>query len=492
MFGSKIRKWYQTISFLDRMTYFHFIIISAYFLIVSVAAYLMTVRALMNNSTAAEPNDIFYQQALVEAVWIFIIGLIFSVAVAIMAHKLIKKFQNDLKIITDNLLNNTLESHDLPVSMPFLEELNLAVKSSKISQNTLRQMEEIFYRTFRYSPVLKAIISLKDGKFFEVNDQWLKVMGRTREEVIGQAALELPYNNLDDKEIKELYETIFIRKEMVCNLNRRFITQYGQIREGFFTSEIVDIGYEPYVFIVCVDVTEINRMEKEMAQLENLNLLGQMAASIGHEIRNPVTTIRGFLQLLQRKEKYSDDEKYLQLMISELDRANAIITEFLSLAGKKTSVKKPLNLNNTIQSIYPLLQAQAIKEDKKVELYLNEIPPYEYYENEMRQVILNLVNNALDAVRPQGTVTITTKAAEAREQALILMIEDNGCGIPAEIMSQLGTPFVTTKEKGTGLGLAVCYDIVERHQGRIEVRTNPCGTLFTLIFPLEEAAVKIS
>jgi PAS domain S-box-containing protein len=379
-----------------------------------------------------------------------------------------------------------MEYHDLPETMPLLEELNMAIKGAKISHNTLKQMEEIFYKAFRYSPILKIIFSLKDKRVFEVNEELLRVMGFKRDELIGRTPEEFMHSS-GNEPLSEFCHNTFEKRIMRKNVNMPFSTRYGESREGFFSTEIIHIGHEPYVFMVCVDITDINKMEKEMAQLEKLNLLGQMAASIGHEIRNPMTAIRGFLQLLQRKERYSEDEQFLKLMISEVDRANAIITDFLSLAGKKTGEKTLLDLNIIIKSLFPLLQAQAIKEDKKVELCLKDLPLYMFNENEMKQVILNLVNNALDALGPGGLVRISTRQVEPEGTVIVLMVEDNGCGIPEEIMSRLGTPFTTTKEKGTGLGLAVCYDIVEKHHGQIQVETNCRGTIFTILFPLSDA-----
>ena len=222
------------------------------------------------------------------------------------------------------------------------------------------------------------------------------------------------------------------------------------------------------------------KMEKEVARLDRLNLVGEMAAAIGHEIRNPMTTVRGFLQLMSAKLQ-PEDKKYLALMVSELDRANAIITEFLSLAKNKPVEKKPVNLNDIIKTVEPLLNADILKNNMNLQIELGDIPCLQLDEKEMRQIIFNLVRNGIEAMEPGGTITISTCAGH---NEIVLSVADSGKGIEPEILEKLGTPFFTTKEAGTGLGLAVCYSIAARHNAKIDVETGPAGTTFSVKFPL--------
>ncbi len=221
------------------------------------------------------------------------------------------------------------------------------------------------------------------------------------------------------------------------------------------------------------------KMEKEVAKLDRLNLVGEMAAAIGHEIRNPMTTVRGFLQLMSTKIQ-SEDTKYLQLMVSELDRANAIITEFLNLAKNKPVEKKAVNLNEVIKTVEPLLNADILKHNMNLQIKLGNIPLLQLDEKEMRQIIFNLVRNGIEAMEPGGTITISTSASD---NEVILSVADEGKGIEPEILEKLGTPFFTTKETGTGLGLAVCHSIAARHNAKIDVETGPSGTTFSVKFP---------
>lgn len=224
---------------------------------------------------------------------------------------------------------------------------------------------------------------------------------------------------------------------------------------------------------------ERQNMEKRLARLDRLNVIGEMAASIGHEVRNPMTTVRGFLQLFQRNKNFSAYKDQLDIMIAEIDRANGIIREFLALAKDKVIHLQMDNLNRIINMIYPLLEADALLMGRKFTVELGEIPDVLVDENEIRQCIFNLVRNAFEATEEGGVVTLITQAQEGKA---ILKVKDNGKGIPHDVYIRLGTPFVTTKPDGTGLGLPVCYRIAERHNAEVEVETGPKGTVFTMGF----------
>lgn len=227
---------------------------------------------------------------------------------------------------------------------------------------------------------------------------------------------------------------------------------------------------------------EINRrehLEKEIARLDRLNLVGEMAAGFGHEIRNPMTVVRGFLQLLEDKKGCAQYKEHFVLMIEELDRANSIITEFLSLAKNKAIDLKAGSLNAVIHALLPLIHADGIQSDKQVQVELQEIPDLFFDEKEIRQLILNLARNGFEAMLPGGILFIKTFE---NGEGVVLAVQDQGKGIAPDAIEKLGTPFFTTKDEGTGLGLAVCYSIAARHNASIEVKTSPSGTTFLVRF----------
>ena len=138
-------------------------------------------------------------------------------------------------------------------------------------------------------------------------------------------------------------------------------------------------------------------------------------------------------------------------------------------------------MNSILNSISPLVQANARIQDKGIRLILNDIPTLLGNEKELRQLILNLVHNGLESMSTKGNVTIRTFI---KNDKLVLSVQDQGCGIDHELLNKLGTPFFTTKESGTGLGLAVCYGIAERHNAIINIETVTTGSTFNVIFPL--------
>jgi len=224
----------------------------------------------------------------------------------------------------------------------------------------------------------------------------------------------------------------------------------------------------------------ISEQTEKMTRLDRLNIIGEIAAGIAHEVRNPMTTVRGLLQFMGAKQEFTDHKEKFFLMINELDRANSIITEFLSLAKNKAMNFAESNLNDLIRDIQPLLQADALGNNCVIEVSLGDIPTVFMDQNSIRQLILNMIRNGLDAMPAGGLIHITT---EKDGQRVLLSIKDHGLGIPPENKEKLGTPFFTTKDNGTGLGLAVCYRIVQRHAATLTVESElGKGTVFTVGF----------
>ncbi len=280
------------------------------------------------------------------------------------------------------------------------------------------------------------------------------------------------------------YEEILAGERQKAGIERQISRRDGSI---IWVSENVravcdDHGKVQYYEGTLEDITQrkdAERMKQELTRLDRLNIVGELAASISHEIRNPMTSVRGFLQMLKSKEDSQPYHDYYDLMIEELDRANTIITDYLNMAKNKPLELSPGYLNPVIESLYPLIQADARYRDNQVKLNLDNSPLVYIDEKEIRQLILNMARNGLEAMPPGGTLVIGT-CAEGDEA--ILFIRDEGPGIDQHVLNRLGTPFLTTKENGTGLGLAVCFGIASRHNATIEVDTGSTGTTFRVRF----------
>lgn len=229
------------------------------------------------------------------------------------------------------------------------------------------------------------------------------------------------------------------------------------------------------------DITMRKKLEQMSSLFDRMNMVGSMAATVAHEIRNPMTTVRGYLQILARKEKYRTDKEKFTLMIEEIDRANAIIREYLSLSREKLVNLKKCSLCAIIQSLFPLIQANAISAKVDAKLELVDIPEILLDENEIRQLLLNLVRNGIEAMPSGGNLFVRTFLEGDKA---VLAVSDQGSGIPDHILDTLGTPFITTKDTGTGLGLPICYQIVRRHNACVKIDTGREGTTFFIYFNL--------
>lgn len=377
-----------------------------------------------------------------------------------------------------NNLENMVEERTIELLLAN-EKLQQEIVERKKITDHLFVSQERFRKIFESSPNLMAIFSLRDGTYIDVNTSWVTYTGYSYDELSNRKI------NLDDF-IEEVGGQSINLEKPIRNVKIQYKTKSGDMRAGLLSSEFINIEPEACILLVLTDITERVRLEREMGRLEHLNLIGEMAAGIAHEIRNPMTTVFGFLQVA-RGGQLSNEA--IDLMLSELNRANSIITEFLTLAKNKVSNKQSQDLNSIIHALFPLIQAEAMRAGKQVVLELSQCPELSIDEKEIRQLILNIALNGLDAMTTGGELTIKTYI---EGQAVLLDIQDQGEGICPEVLEKIGTPFFTTKEKGTGLGLAICYSIAERHQASIDIDTGKEGTTFSIRFKDEKVLVEHS
>ena len=345
------------------------------------------------------------------------------------------------------------------------------------AEQALRHSEEKFSKIFHGSPIMMTLSSLEEGIFIDANEALYTGMGYTRDEIIGKPINEEIVFFADREKRQELAKILY-KKGKLESVQIDFRTKSGVIRSGLLWGHLLYLNDRLCRMTSLIDITEQKRIEQEMARLSDLNLIGEMAASIGHEIRNPMTSVRGFLQMF--KDKYIEDGEILDLMIEELDRANGIISEFLGMAKNKIVYLQPQYIDQVVKAIYPMLEADANYKEIKIDLNLGKPPIPVIDQNEIRQVIFNLARNGMEAMVSGGTLTIGTTVEKGE---IVLYVKDEGPGLKPEIIDKIGTPFFTTKEKGTGLGLAVCYSIAARHNARLEFETSPQGTTFKMRFP---------
>lgn len=327
--------------------------------------------------------------------------------------------------------------------------------------------------------VISVIESITDG-FFALNKEWEFTYvnqhqylpeNRTAKDVLGKNIWEVLPRNVGTVMYKEFHRAMSERVAIHFDMQSVY---------DDYWYEVIVYPYDDGICCLLKNVTEKKKFEEELKRLSNLELIGQMAAGISHEIRNPMTTVRGFLQLLRQEGEYEKHNNLFELLIEELDRANSIITEFLSIGNTKTSDLQMYDLNSIIHDIAPLIEIDTGNQNKTVYFDLHDIPALLLNRNEIRQLIINLYRNGLDAMCKGQVLTIRTYIED--ENFVVLAVQDQGEGIRPEIIDKIGTPFYTTKDHGTGLGLGICYAIAARHQAKIEMQTGPAGTTFFVKF----------
>jgi two-component system, NtrC family, sensor histidine kinase PilS len=241
------------------------------------------------------------------------------------------------------------------------------------------------------------------------------------------------------------------------------------------------------------DVTEVRRLDRGARMQQRLAAVGEMAAGIAHEIRNPLASMSGSIQVLRQELALSEDQAQLMdIVLRESERLNETIRSFLAYARPQRFTLTRLDIRRVVQDTATLLRNSAeVREDHVIDVDLPDDPVwYEADENQIRQILWNLATNGLRAMLSGGRLVLSAKTGrEAGQDELTITIEDQGCGIPATELDSLFQPFRSSFEKGTGLGLAIVHRIVTDYNGSIEVlSTVGTGTTVRVRLPLRAPA----
>lgn len=231
------------------------------------------------------------------------------------------------------------------------------------------------------------------------------------------------------------------------------------------------------------DIFERTKLQQELQRAEKMNAIGQLAASVAHEIRNPMTVVKGFLQIFLSKELGEEDHMYLKLMIEELNRAETIINDYLTLAKPDVGKVETIEGGKMAEQVMDLMSSYAMM-SKNISLHteIKEQVKIKGNKSELKQVLINILKNGIEAMDDGGKLSMTV---ERQGDFGVFMIQDNGIGMTEEELSRLGTAFYSLKERGTGMGLMVCYQIIERMKGQIKVSSiKGEGTTFEIMVPV--------
>jgi len=321
----------------------------------------------------------------------------------------------------------------------------------------------------------------RDHQILYVNKAAASMIGAaTIDELIGRSLFDFMVPAYKERSL-ERYKQVQKEKKPLYTIEYNAKRLDGSTFFFEVSSLYIVFGGKEAVLSIGKDITDRKEQTEHLLQKsEKLALLGQMAAGIAHEIRNPLTSIKGFVQLFKSDQMLP---QYYDIVLSELERINTIVGEFLVLAKPTVSVFIEKDVRVLIKDVITLINTQSSLNNVQIFVeFAKDFPMVSCEENQLKQVILNLLKNAIEAMPRGGIIDVQVK--EKEEGKISIQIIDQGIGIPKERIPTLGEPFYTTKEKGTGLGLMTCYKIIESHNGELNIQSivNE-GTTVEIILP---------
>jgi PAS domain S-box-containing protein len=323
-----------------------------------------------------------------------------------------------------------------------------------------------------------------DGNVIRVNSAFEYLYGWTSEEIVGSRLDFIPSSAGEYR--REWRKELELGRPFILSKAVRICKDGSKIDVSISESPIFDEdGKITAVISISRDMTEHNKMEELLRRSEKLTMVGQLAAGVAHEIRNPLTTLRGFLQMQQRAKIIN--QSHTDIMLSELDRINLIVSEFLILAKPQAVNFQIRDVRFTLGDVISLLDSEAHLHNIEFKAHFSQDPVLVHCEeNQLKQVFINVLKNAMEAMPVGGKITIKLDGED--QQHAVITVTDEGEGISKERLQKIGEPFYTNKEKGTGLGLMVTQRIIEAHMGTLAIDSEVGqGTVVTITLPRIEA-----
>lgn len=260
---------------------------------------------------------------------------------------------------------------------------------------------------------------------------------------------------------------------------------FGELKNGtgFFRwrREALNDGFAGKEVIVFEDVTQVEKMKERLERDERLRAMGEMAARIAHEIKNPLGSMELFLSMLQESKLRRKDRKYVDYVLFGVKAIDRVINNILSYTRPKTLVLKEERLTDLVRETVEFMRVSIKSRNISIRIDSALDEPCVFDPDLMKLVLMNLISNAMDAVCEAGCIVLSIRR---EKNHVVVSISDNGIGMTEEVRKSLFNPFFTTKEKGVGLGLFIVYNIVQAHGGYIEVESQPrVGSTFLIYLP---------
>ncbi|UAL48847.1 PAS domain S-box protein [Sutcliffiella horikoshii] len=367
----------------------------------------------------------------------------------------------DGRAIDVEITSNHTTFKGKPASFVMLVDISHRKSFHKILQNSRERFRKLVQNS------IDTIGVICEEKWTFINESGLKMLEVDNYgEIFGKSI----YDNLPKEDFDKIWQEV--HEQHNGTKLPTFEQEWKTMKGNAIHTELVGIpttylGKEAMQVIIR-DITERKQAEALMLQSEKLTVAGQLAAGIAHEIRNPLTAIKGFFKLLEREME--EKKEYFHIIESELSRIELILSELLLLAKPHQVYVHPVSVHSLLKDVTTLLETQAIMNNVWFDLKLKaNSPTIKCDENQMKQVFINLIKNGIEAMPSGGTIYIDT---EDSGDEVVVTLRDEGTGISEDIIKRLGEPFFTTKTTGTGLGLMITFNIIKNHHGTVNVTSE--------------------
>ncbi len=344
------------------------------------------------------------------------------------------------------------------------------------------QSEQHYKSLFEQNP--DAVFSFDlDGNYLSVNSAMETMLGYSEKEF-----LQLSYVPLiaEDDLAKTTYFYQKAANGNTQNYETKALHKNGHVVHVSVTNMPIIVDNEVIgVYGIAKDITEQKHTEQKLLKSEKLSAVGQLAASIAHEIRNPLTALRGFTQLMNSSVE-NIEVSYLEVMAKEIERIEMITGELLLLAKPQAHHFKLENIQEIFEDVTILLGSQALMNNVDIKVISEVLPLVRCVGNQLKQVFINLIKNAIESMPSGGEITVNLTSKN--KNTLSILIADQGCGIPEGIINNIGIPFYTTKQTGTGLGMMTSLKIIDAHNGSIDFSSEVGkGTIVNINLPIDSS-----
>lgn len=350
-------------------------------------------------------------------------------------------------------------------------------------EHSFRSKEAYLNMFFEHAEDAIVVFNL-DDTIITVNPAFERLYGWTKEESIGKTLPLIPPGNTEEAANRTI--------QLLSGQSLHLFETQDMRRDGTLIDVQISISpiYDTHgqmiaMSLIARDISYIKEHERLVLKSEKLKLVGEMAAGVAHEIRNPMTVISGFVQMMNEGDS-SPYREYTQLMEKEIERIDLILSEFLVLSRPQANPFVSIHLGQTLAEVAHLFQYEF--QQRNITLNINDLYDDIFIHgnaNQIKQIFINLFKNSMEAMNDCGAIAIEL-CKDLDENKVYIGIKDTGCGIPSDVLDQIFEPFYTTKIRGTGLGMVIIHKIIEDHQGTIQITSEQnVGTEILISFPFE-------